>query len=80
MSVAATAAPQGLLFVLPRPLPTALLPGGAANADFATALSAAVAEEGRIPLVPELEEPGGKWLSQVRGDVAGCDPDEPVLV
>ncbi|KAG2491183.1 hypothetical protein HYH03_010394 [Edaphochlamys debaryana] len=55
---------QGLLFVLPKPLPPALLTKGGTNPDLAAALAMAVAEEARIPLVPELEEPGGKWLSQ----------------
>ncbi|GLC61279.1 hypothetical protein PLESTB_001739000 [Pleodorina starrii] len=56
---------QGLLFVLPRPLPPALQPSGAANSgQLAEALAEAAAAESRIPLVPELEEPGGKWVSQ----------------
>ncbi|EFJ51773.1 hypothetical protein VOLCADRAFT_87282 [Volvox carteri f. nagariensis] len=55
---------QGLMFVLPRPLPSALLPNGAANGCLGEALAEAVAEETRIPLVPELDEPNGKWIAQ----------------
>ncbi|GIL72273.1 hypothetical protein Vretimale_426 [Volvox reticuliferus] len=55
---------QGLLFVLPKPLPPALLPNGAANASLEEALIEAVAEEARIPLVPELDEVDGKWVCQ----------------
>ncbi|KAG2449650.1 hypothetical protein HYH02_005182 [Chlamydomonas schloesseri] len=55
---------QGLLFVLPKPLPPALRPSGGANEELAAALAAVAEEESRIPLVSELDEPGGKWLSQ----------------
>lgn len=56
---------QGLLFVLPKPLPPALLPSGTANDSLVEALTEAVAAEARIPLVPELEETDGNWISQV---------------
>ncbi|GLI64211.1 hypothetical protein VaNZ11_007404, partial [Volvox africanus] len=55
---------QGLLFVLPKPLPPALLPNGDANASLGEALMEAVAEEARIPLVPELDERDCKWVCQ----------------
>ncbi|KAG2428715.1 hypothetical protein HXX76_011419 [Chlamydomonas incerta] len=55
---------QGLLFVLPKPLPPALRPSGGTNEELAAALAAVAEEESRIPLVSELDEPGGKWLSQ----------------
>ena len=40
-------------------------PSGGTNDELAAALAAVAEEEARIPLVSELEEPGGKWLSQV---------------
>ncbi|GFR45544.1 hypothetical protein Agub_g6937, partial [Astrephomene gubernaculifera] len=63
---------QGLLFVLPKPLPPPLRlaasaggSGGAPNADLAAALAEAAEAEARIPLVTELEEPGGGgWVAQ----------------
>ncbi len=54
---------QGLLYVLPRPLPPALGPGGSANGDLGEALAAATEAEARIPLIEEIDQPG--WVVQV---------------
>lgn len=52
---------QGLLFVKPTALPSALLPSGTPNGALDTRLAEAVAQEEQIIQVPELDE---GWVSQ----------------